>query len=215
MFHTDAMTLANKVTSIRLILAPLFFAAYFLPHLFDSVDISAADSVKNLLHLIYVVVLWGLFIASEITDLIDGKLARSRNEVSEFGKLFDPFADTLVRITYFLCFVLDGILPAILFLVALYRELSIQFLRNLMIRKGVVQGARKGGKIKAFAYMLTGVAALLAASVRRLDLDAQLFSILHIAAVVLFSISILAAIISFLDYLSVYKKQSGSGGYDA
>jgi CDP-diacylglycerol--glycerol-3-phosphate 3-phosphatidyltransferase len=201
------MTLANKITSIRLILAPLFFAVYFLPRLFDSLDIPVADSVGNLLHLIYIVVLWALFIASEITDLIDGNIARSRNEVSEFGKLFDPFADTLVRITYFLCFVLDGIFPAALFLVVLYRELSIQFLRNLMIRKGVVQGARKGGKIKAFTYMLTGVAALLAVSVQKLNLDASLFSVLHVIALSLFSVSVLVAIVSFLDYLSVYKKQ--------
>ncbi|MDR0410932.1 MAG: CDP-diacylglycerol--glycerol-3-phosphate 3-phosphatidyltransferase [Treponema sp.] len=209
------MTLANKVTSIRLILAPIFFAVYFLPHLFDSSGISIADSARNLLYLMYIVVLWSLFIASEITDLIDGNIARSRNEVSEFGKLFDPFADTLVRITYFLCFTLDGVLPTVLFLVTLYRELSILFLRNLMIRKGLVQGARKGGKIKAFAYMLTGVAALLAVSVRKLNLDASLFSILHIIAVILFFVSVVIAVVSFLDYLSVYKKQNPSGDYNA
>ncbi|MDR0786149.1 MAG: CDP-diacylglycerol--glycerol-3-phosphate 3-phosphatidyltransferase [Treponema sp.] len=208
------MTLANKVTSIRLILAPIFFAVYFLPRLFDFLDISAV-AVENLLRLIYIIVLWTLFIASEVTDLLDGIIARSRNEVSEFGKLFDPFADTLVRITYFLCFVLDGVLPAVLFLAILYRELSIQFLRNLMIRKGLVQGARKGGKIKAFTYMLTGVAALLAASVQKLNLDDGLFSILHVIAVVLFAVSVLFAVVSFLDYLSVYKKQNGTRDYNA
>lgn len=199
------MTLSNKVTSIRLILAPVFFVVYFLPRLFVSFDI--ADSVETLLRFIYVVVLWVLFIASEITDLIDGKIARSRNEVSDFGKLFDPFADTLVRVTYFLCFVLDGILPAILLLAVLYRELGILFLRNLMIKKGLVQGARKGGKIKAFTYMLTGVVALLTVSVQKLDLGAPLFSTLHSIAVVLFAVSVLFAVLSFLDYLSVYKRR--------
>jgi len=101
------MTVADKVTSIRLILAPFFFVVYLLPRWFS---IGASWTVP---------VLWILFIIAELTDLVDGKVARSRNEVSDFGKLFDPFADTLVRITYFLCFVVDNILPALLLMIIL------------------------------------------------------------------------------------------------
>jgi CDP-diacylglycerol--glycerol-3-phosphate 3-phosphatidyltransferase len=152
-----------------------------------------------------VAVLWGLFILSELTDLIDGKIARSRNEVSDFGKLFDPFADVLVRVTYFLCFALDGILPAALLLVVLYREFGIQFLRILMMKKGVAMGARKGGKLKALTYMLAGGAALLALSAKRLGFDPSWFSFFRLLSVVIFALSVIIAVFSFIDYVQVYR----------
>jgi CDP-diacylglycerol--glycerol-3-phosphate 3-phosphatidyltransferase len=138
--------------------------------------------------------------------LIDGKVARGRNEVSDFGKLFDPFADTLAWLTFFLCFVVDGILPVILFMVILYREFGILFVRNLMLKKGIAMGARKGGKIKAFGYMFTGIAALLASSVRRLGIEGSLFNIFRIAGLGFFLISTLISLASFADYVSVYKR---------
>jgi CDP-diacylglycerol--glycerol-3-phosphate 3-phosphatidyltransferase len=198
------MTLADKVTSLRLILAPVFLVVYLLPQWLPS--------WSGLLAPATVPVLWALFIISEITDLLDGKIARIRREVSDFGKLYDPFADTLVRITYFLCFVLDGILPIVLLVVVLYREFGILFLRNLMMKKGIAMGARKGGKIKAFTYMIAGAIALLAVSVTRLGLEGafplpvSLFFCLRLAARVVFALSVLMAVLSFADYVSVYLK---------
>jgi CDP-diacylglycerol--glycerol-3-phosphate 3-phosphatidyltransferase len=200
--HTERMTLADKVTSVRLVFAPCFFIVYIL-HIIVPFWVSAAPAWT-------VPVLWGLFFIIEITDLIDGKVARRRNEVSDFGKLFDPFADTLVWITFFLCFVVDRILPVIPFLVILYREFGIIFLRNLMLKKGIAMGARKGGKIKAFGYMFTGIAALLASSVRRLGIGGPYFDTLRTAALALFIVSVLISLISFADYVSVYKQASGS-----
>jgi CDP-diacylglycerol--glycerol-3-phosphate 3-phosphatidyltransferase len=198
------MTLADKVTSLRLILAPVFLAVYLLPQWLPSWSGRLAPAT--------VPVLWALFIISEITDLLDGKIARIRREVSDFGKLYDPFADTLVRITYFLCFVLDGILPMVLLLVVLYREFGILFLRNLMMQKGIAMGARKGGKIKSFTYMIAGAIALLAVSVTRLGLEGA-FSLpvslsfcLRLAAGAVFALSVLMAVLSFVDYVSVYLK---------
>jgi CDP-diacylglycerol--glycerol-3-phosphate 3-phosphatidyltransferase len=199
------MTLADKVTSIRLILAPIFFVVYLIP------SYIAGGSPPPAITLLWVIILWVLFIVSEITDLLDGRIARYRKEASDFGKLFDPFSDTLVRITYFLCFVIDGILPAPLLLIVLYREFSILFLRNLMIRKGVVQGARSGGKIKAFTYMLAGASALLAVSVDKLGLSEKLFAILRSISVGFFIISVILAVISFFDYLNVYRKNRKNG----
>jgi CDP-diacylglycerol--glycerol-3-phosphate 3-phosphatidyltransferase len=192
------MTLADKVTAIRLVFAPCFFIVYLL-HIVAPfwVPITAPWTVP---------VLWILFFITEITDLIDGKIARSRKEVSDFGKLFDPFADTLVWITFFLCFVVDRILPVIPFLVILYREFGILFLRNLMLKMGIAMGARRGGKIKAFAYMFTGIAALLASSVQRLGIGGPYFGILRTAALAFFIISVLISLISFADYVSVYKQ---------
>ena len=187
------MTLADKITSTRLILAPVFFAIYLLPPLIGSQPLTVS-------------VLWALFIASEITDLIDGKVARKRGEVSDFGKLFDPFADVLVRITYFLCFVLDGILPAAFLLLVLYREFGISFVRILMMKKGVAMGARKGGKIKAVAYMAAGAVALLTSCAERLGLDSRACAVLRVSAVAIFGVSVVLAIVSFADYIGVYRK---------
>lgn len=188
------MTSADKITSIRLILAPIFFIVYFLP-----LWLPVLGSVWS------VPVLWVIFIIAELTDLFDGLVARSRNEVSDFGKLFDPFSDTLVRITYFLCFVVDGILPAILLMIVLYREFGILFLRTLMMKLGIAMGARSGGKIKAVTYMIAGVLALIASSIQRLSLEDSLFIIVKVAAIVVFAISVIISLSSFADYYRVYK----------
>jgi CDP-diacylglycerol--glycerol-3-phosphate 3-phosphatidyltransferase len=155
--------------------------------------------------------LWTLFIVSEITDLLDGRIARKRGEVSDFGKLFDPFADVLVRISYFLCFVLDGILPAALLLLVLYREFGILFVRILMMKKGVALGARKGGKIKAVAYMVAGAVALLASCAERLGLDSRVYTALRTSAIAIFAVSVILALVSFADYTGVYRKTGRDG----
>ena len=191
------MTLADKVTSIRLVLAPAFFLVFLLPGFLPS--LGAVWTVP---------VLWIIFFVSEITDLLDGKIARKRGEVSDFGKLFDPFADTLTQITFFLCFVIDGILPAFLFLLVLYREFSILFIRNLMLRKGVALGARMSGKIKTVAYIIAGALALLAASLNRLAYNNEFYHWAVLAAISVFAFSVLAAIFSFFQYARVYIKTS-------
>jgi CDP-diacylglycerol--glycerol-3-phosphate 3-phosphatidyltransferase len=185
------MTIANKLTFLRIVLAPLFFIIYQLP------GTGAKWAVP---------VLWFIFIVSEITDLLDGLAARKYNEASDFGKFFDPFADTLMQLTCFLCFVLDGIFPAILFLLVIYREFSILFIRNLMLRKGVAMGARVSGKIKTVSYIIAGGAALLFSSLQRLSIFDWLYKYIKISVIIIFLISVVFSIISFLDYLLIYRK---------
>ena len=203
------MTLADKVTTTRLVLAPVFFAIYFLHRGFLSIFAAMpSSSGENLLVGApwTVPVLWILFISSGITDMLDGMIARKRGEVSDFGKLFDPFADTLTQITFFLCFVMDGILPPLLFLAVLYREFSILFIRNLMLKKGIALGARMGGKIKTVAYILAASLALLASSAARLGLDGEFHRWFAFGAKAVFIVSVIIAAISFFDYLSVFIK---------
>jgi CDP-diacylglycerol--glycerol-3-phosphate 3-phosphatidyltransferase len=197
--HTVAMTLADKVTSLRLIFAPVFFVIYLLPRFLP--DLFGAGAVW------IVPVLWCIFIVSEITDFLDGWIARKRGEVSDFGKLYDPFADTLTQLTYFFCFVIDGILPAILFLLVIYREFGILFIRNLMLMKGIALGARMGGKIKTVTYILAGACALLASSVHRLGFDGSVYRVLTMVACVIFLVSVVISALSFLDYVSIYKNK--------
>jgi CDP-diacylglycerol--glycerol-3-phosphate 3-phosphatidyltransferase len=192
------MSLADKLTFFRVILAPVFFFFYCLPNFFPSLFVQGTAWT--------VPVLWLVFIVSEITDLLDGMAARKRSEVSDFGKLFDPFADTLMQITCFLCFVLDGIFPAVLFLLVIYREFSILFVRNLMLKKGVALGARIGGKIKTVTYIIAGCAALLAVSFQRLSIFESLLSYFKTGALVIFIISVVISLVSFLDYILVYRK---------
>jgi CDP-diacylglycerol--glycerol-3-phosphate 3-phosphatidyltransferase len=199
------MTLADKVTSARLILAPAFFVVYFLPRVIPSIfALPTADLQGGTAW--SVPVLWVIFLVSEISDMLDGMVARKRAEVSDFGKLYDPFADTLTQISYFLCFIIDGILPPLLFLAVLYREFSMLFLRNLMLRKGIAQGARLSGKIKTVTYILAGALALLASSVIRLGFDGELYRWLVISARAIFTLSVIMSIVSFLDYVFVYRK---------
>jgi CDP-diacylglycerol--glycerol-3-phosphate 3-phosphatidyltransferase len=202
------MTLSDKVTSVRLILAPAFFVVYLLPEILPSFFALPAAGLWGGAAWT-VPVLWAIFVVSEITDMLDGMIARKRAEVSDFGKLFDPFADTLTQISYFLCFIVDGILPPLLFLAVLYREFSMLFVRNLMLKKGIAQGARPGGKIKTVTYILAGALALLASSVVRLGFDGELFAHLVLAARVVFALSVVVALLSFLDYIVVYAKTSG------
>lgn len=190
------MTLADKITSLRLIMAPLFFVVFLLPLMAPEFFPQGSGWT--------VPVLWALYGVSEITDLLDGQVARRLNQGSDFGKLFDPFADTLTQLTYFLCFVLADILPAFLFLAVLYREFSILFIRNLMLRKGITMGARLGGKIKTVTYILAGGVALLAASMERLGLETPVPA-LRTAALVIFIISVVFSVLSFLDYVKVYR----------
>jgi CDP-diacylglycerol--glycerol-3-phosphate 3-phosphatidyltransferase len=206
------MTIADKVTSIRIILAPVFFVVYLLPVFDPPFGLSRAWFPSGGTEAAFhgfgwtVPILWFIFIVCEITDMIDGKVARSRNEVSDFGKFYDPFADTLVQVTNFLCFVMDGILPVVLLLPVLYREFSVLFIRNLMLGKGIAMGARMGGKIKTVVYIASGALALLAASFKRMGQTGAVFNYICIAAIALFSIGVVFAIISFFDYLSVYRK---------
>jgi CDP-diacylglycerol--glycerol-3-phosphate 3-phosphatidyltransferase len=188
------MNFANKLTLLRVILSPVFFIIYFLPIQFSH---NAAWTVPVLII---------IFIVSELTDMFDGIVARKYNIIGDFGKVFDPFADTILKITYFLCFVLDGIFPAILFLVVIYREFGIFLLRNLMTKKGIAMGARLGGKIKTVSYVVAGSSALLIVSLQRLSLFVFLIPYIKIGALIIFIIAIIISILSLIDYILFYRK---------
>jgi len=192
------MNFADRITLLRIILAPVFFVEYMLLKTFQK------ELAGYMVWLI--VLLWIIAIAAELTDMFDGMAARHYNQTSDFGKLFDPFADTLMQITGFLCFVIDGIFPAFLFLVVLYREFGILFIRNLMLKKGVTMGARLSGKIKTVTYITAAAIALLYASLVRLSVLEFLQPMVKIAAIAVFGLSVFFSVLSFFDYLSAYRK---------
>ena len=186
------MTLADKLTASRLALAPVFFAAYRCGEVLGAIP--------------YVAILWTLFLVIEISDLLDGLAARRTGTMSDFGKLFDPYADVFARITYFVCFALDGIMPAWVLVVVLYRELSINFIRMLLAQRGVAMGARPGGKLKSASYMVAGAASLLLASARELSILQGAWQPFEIGIYVLYILAAVLAAASFADYFLQYRK---------
>jgi len=98
---------------------------------------------------------WSIAIAAalalllEITDILDGYLARKHDVVTNFGKLFDPFSDAACRFTLFLGLYAVGVANLWMILVIFYRDASISFFRSIAAHRNVVIAARRSGKIKA------------------------------------------------------------------
>jgi CDP-diacylglycerol--glycerol-3-phosphate 3-phosphatidyltransferase len=98
---------------------------------------------------------WGIVVAAvlaltiELTDLADGWIARNYDSVSDFGKLFDPYADALTRFTLFLGLYAIGEAELWMILAIFYRDSSIAFLRSIAATRQIVISARQSGKIKA------------------------------------------------------------------
>ena len=190
------MTLPNLFTFSRILLSPLFFFFFFLGTL-------TGDS-----QFAYVLVLWALFILIELSDLLDGLLARRLKRTSEFGKILDPFADALSRLTYFICFAGKGIMPLWVLLLIVYRDLGVAFARQVAGGRGVILGARVTGKIKAWVYAIAGVAGMLRISVDYFAFSQVIIAILNRISDIVFIFCALIAVISLVDYLvSVFTDQ--------
>jgi CDP-diacylglycerol--glycerol-3-phosphate 3-phosphatidyltransferase len=195
------MNLANKLTLLRVILAPAFFIVYITPYYLNHLNLYYENLIKWT-----VPILCLIYIVAEITDYLDGLAARKLNLTSDFGKLFDPFADTLMQLTCFLCFVYSGLFPIYLYILIIYREFGILFLRNLMLKKGITMGARMGGKIKTVSYITAGTAALITESLWRLSLFKPIIPYFVTGTLIIFIISVIISIVSFIDYILVYRK---------
>lgn len=203
------MKTSNKFTLARLIFAPIFFFIYYVPIWTDN----------EMLAKITACCMIPLLALAQITDYFDGHYARKNNEVSDFGKLFDPFADVMLNLTLFLCAQSSisseiRYMPIVLFILILYREFGMTFIRMVAVSHGTAIAARKGGKFKTVFYITSGFYVLAVESALRLGFGNAISSILptlKIISVVLFSICVLLSYISFIDYIktfaAVLKKQ--------
>lgn len=130
------MNLPNKLTVLRILLIPVFM----------------------------VVLYWGfpgaayvalaIFIIASLTDLLDGKIARARNLVTDFGKFADPLADKMLTAAAMLWFVEIGQMPAWALLIVICREFGVSGLRMLAADSGRVISAGWSGKVKTAATMV-------------------------------------------------------------
>ena len=189
------MTPATMVTSIRIVLAPVFYLIFTTSMIDGTIGTSPA------------LLLLALFLVMEISDGVDGYVARRTGTVSDFGKLFDPFADSLARLTYFLGFVFTGIMPGWIFILVLYRDLGVAFVRTLAMRKGVAMAAQLSGKIKAWIYAIAGLAGILSASAKSF-LPVDLVAVAVTAANVTFLVCAATAVWTMVDYGLAYHRMA-------
>ena len=131
------MNLPNKLTMLRIILVPFFV-------LFMTLGDSAAFKLIALV----------IFVVASLTDMLDGKIARKYNLVTNFGKLMDPLADKVLVMSAMICFVALKITPAWIVIVILAREFLVTSLRLIAAGEGTVIAADKWGKIKTVTQMV-------------------------------------------------------------
>ena len=202
------MNLPNALTLSRIFLAPVFFLSLFIP-IWTGVGFMVCYAIA-----------WLLFLYIEISDIVDGHLARTMGLVSDLGKLLDPFSDVISRLTYFVAFVAipgvllpgtysglaGGIMPIWMFLIILYRELGVTFLRTILFNRGIAMAARKGGKAKAILYAISGGAGLLVIGAIHFHFDQSIQQFTQTVALISFSLSVLVSAVSFVDYVFVFLK---------
>jgi CDP-diacylglycerol--glycerol-3-phosphate 3-phosphatidyltransferase len=138
------VNLPNSITGIRVVLSPIFVAFWYAGGMLVRAEGTLVPDPNGwLLGALVVVVL------AEVSDLLDGWLARRWRIVTNIGKLLDPFADTMFRFTAFLCFLASGLAEIWMVAIIFYRDITVAVLRNFGVLSDVVIAARWSGKVKA------------------------------------------------------------------
>lgn len=169
------MNLPNKLTIFRVILIP-FFVFFVLTPYFPEYGKYIAVAI---------------FIIASLTDLLDGKIARKYNLVTNFGKFMDPLADKLLVCSALICLVSNGKLPAWIVIIIISREFIISGFRLIASDNGIVIAAGYWGKFKTTFQMLMVIVLIL-------DIGTPFFDMLGL---ILTYVALALTIISLFDYL--------------
>lgn len=137
------MNLANKLTIIRIILVPVFI-------IFMAAKIPYGTIIATI-----------IFVIASITDKLDGYIARSRNQITVFGKFMDPLADKLLVTAALISLVELSIIPGWAAIIIIARELAVTGLRAIAASEGVVMAASKWGKAKTTVQIIAIIFALI------------------------------------------------------
>ena len=140
------MTLASKITLVRVLLIPAYMATMYL---------SGGQAG------LWMYLSLAIFIVASLTDYVDGYIARHYNQVTDFGKFLDPLADKLLTIAAMAMFCEWGVFPAWALMVILTREFAVSGLRMVASQKGSVIAAGWSGKVKTASTMV-GLCAMMA-----------------------------------------------------
>lgn len=193
------MNLANKITIFRIILVPLILIIPFF-------NIQGELWGVPLTYLIIDII----FIIASLTDKLDGHIARSRNQITTFGKFLDPIADKILVIVAMLILVEAGRLPAWIPAIVVIREFIVSGYRLVSVEKnGKVIAASIWGKIKTCTQMLGLVIAFIDVNPFGAVFNGNLTGVafwINMATTVLLGISVIATIFSGVDYLKGSKE---------
>ena len=168
------MNLPNKLTILRVIMIP-FFVAFLM--------------LENGANTTYRYIAAALFIIASLTDLLDGKIARKYNLVTNFGKFMDPLADKLLVCSALICMIELGQLPAWMVIIIISREFIISGFRLVASGNGVVIAASYWGKFKT-TFQMIGVVLLI------LNIPA-----LSMVTDIVIWIAVALTVISLVDYI--------------
>ena len=137
------MNLPNKLTVLRMVLIPFmmfFYLATFIPH-----------GIGKIVALV-------IFVVAALTDLLDGKIARKYNLVTNLGKFLDPIADKILTASALFMLMADGTIPApwgvIVVTIIIAREFMVSALRLIAASQGTVLAADIWGKAKTMVQMI-------------------------------------------------------------
>ena len=182
------MNLPNKLTIFRIILVPIMAIIPFFN--FD----------------IKWIVIDIIFILASITDKLDGYIARSKNQITTFGKFLDPIADKILVLAAMLILVEDNRLPAIIPIIVLFREFIVSGYRLVAVEKGgKVIAASVWGKLKTVTQMLALILAFVDQNgfaqcfVGGLTGFAWWYNFI---TTILMRVSVVAAVLSGIDYIA-------------
>ena len=185
------MNLPNKLTMLRIVLIPFmmfFYLADFIPYGIGKIIAIA------------------IFIIASLTDLLDGKIARNRNLVTDLGKFLDPIADKLLTATAFLLIMADGTIPApwgvIVVAIIIAREYTVSALRQIAATKGIVLAADMWGKIKTVVQMIALPVSMLVAYLKVCGFaSTTVVLVFAIVSYVLIGFATLLTVMSGIHYL--------------
>jgi CDP-diacylglycerol--glycerol-3-phosphate 3-phosphatidyltransferase len=193
------MNLPNKLTIFRIILVPIMVIIPFIPIEGDVLNIPITWLIIDL-----------IFILASLTDKLDGHLARSRNEITTFGKFLDPIADKILVLTAMIMLVEANRLPAWIPIIVVFREFLVSGFRLVAVgENGNVIAASMWGKIKTVTQMFALTLALIDMNSFGAFVKGELQGfnlVLNIFATGLMAISVIATIFSGYDYLKNGKK---------
>lgn len=206
------LNLANKLTIFRIILVPVIMLIPIIDRLWGIsgtfLGISTAFWIMNI-----------IFIIASITDKLDGHIARSKNEVTTFGKFLDPLADKILVISALIILVEYGKIPSWIPIIVLAREFIVSGYRLIAVEKGgKVIAASMWGKLKTVTQMIAIICCFLdkfkfGQFIFRVQSDAEMMMnsaaiymttgqfIINILATVMLIVSVVATIFSGVDYL--------------
>lgn len=142
------MNLPNQLTILRICMIPVFILVVDLP--LDWGQLTVGTTSLAITQLVGAII----FALASVTDWLDGKIARSRGLVTNFGKFADPLADKMLVMTAFIMLVGQGKAPAWVIAIIVCRELAVTGLRLLLVEDGEVMAAAWPGKVKTATQMI-------------------------------------------------------------